>query len=261
MALSSSSTTAPSRASIDVTETARAGWDRWRQKRVDRVTGARGDLALVETRWLEPGVTVADDEALAGQPASVSLTRMRRANLDTGEPEYGYRLWDSEAPAVRDFERIESFPFDAAWVVEAWFEPVSDERTIPFEHIRDNGGTRELVVPGDITFSLVNAEGESTEYVVAAFDNGGSLLVPFGDLTNRSADPSIASYPTGRFLIVQRLDGTADAGTPGAVLLDFNRAYVPPCGFSPHYNCPLPPAQNRLDVAVTAGERSVRLAA
>lgn len=258
---SSSSTTAPSRAPIDVTESARAGWELWRRNRVERVTGARGDLALVETRWLDDGVTVSDEEALAGHAETVTLTRLRRANIDTGEPEYGYRLWDAQSPAIRGFERIESFPFDAAWVVEAWFEPVSDERTIPFEHIRDNGGTRELVVPGDITFSLVNAEGESTEYVVAAFDNGGSLLVPFGDLTNRSTDAASASYPTGRFLIVQRLDGAADAGTPGAVLLDFNRAYVPPCGFSPHYNCPLPPAQNRLDVAVTAGERSVTLAA
>ncbi|NQX12930.1 DUF1684 domain-containing protein [Microbacteriaceae bacterium VKM Ac-2855] len=259
--VSISSPTAPSRAPLDVTESARAGWETWRDRRLARVTAPRGDLALIETRWLDVGSVVTDEEALAGRPASVSLTRMRREDLDTGEDQYGYRLWDSAAPSIIGFEGIESFPFDAAWVVEAWFEPVDQDRTIPFEHLHDNGVTRDLVVPGDITFSLLDADGEPHEYVIAAFDNGGSLLVPFGDLTNRSTDPALASYPTGRFLIVQRLDGTADAGTPGTVLLDFNRAYVPPCGFSPHYNCPLPPAQNRLDVAVTAGERAVRIAA
>lgn len=256
---SSSSTTAPSRASVDITERARAGWQAWAERRAARVTGPRGDLALVETRWLEPGTTVSDEEALAGAPASVTLTRLRRANIETGETEYGYRLWDSRAASLERFERIESFPFDAAWVVEAWFEPVDEQRTIPFEHIRDDGGTRDLVVPGDITFSLVGPAGTAEQFTIAAFDDGGSLLVPFGDLSNRSSDPTIASYPTGRFLIVRRLDGARDAGTPGPVLLDFNRAYIPPCGFSPHYNCPLPPAQNRLPVTVTAGERAVTL--
>ncbi|PPG48923.1 hypothetical protein C5C24_14560 [Rathayibacter sp. AY2B3] len=259
MATPSSSVTAPSRASIDLTESARAGWESWLARRVERVTGPRGDLALVETRWLESGESVDDEQALAGYGPSATLTRMRRENLDTGEPEYGYRVWDAASDGIRSFDAIETFPFDAAWVLEAWFEPVAEDRTVPFEHLRDNGATRELVVPGDITFSLVD-DGRAREYTVAAFDDGGTLLVPFGDPTNRSADPELASYPVGRFLVVQRIGGAADAGTPGPVLLDFNRAYIPPCGFSPHYNCPLPPVQNRLGVPVTAGERRVRSA-
>ncbi|KQQ04116.1 hypothetical protein ASG06_11955 [Rathayibacter sp. Leaf185] len=256
---STSSITAPSRASMDLTESARAGWEAWLLRRAARVTGPRGDLALVETRWLEPGESVDDETALAGYGPTATLTRMRRASLDTGADEYGYRVWDARSEAIREFDAIETFPFDAAWVLEAWFEPVDEERTIPFEHLRDNGATRDLVVPGDITFALVD-DGRAREYTVAAFDDGGTLLVPFGDPTNRSDDPELASYPVGRFLVVQRLGGAADAGTPGPVLLDFNRAYIPPCGFSPHYNCPLPPAQNRLAVAVTAGERRVRRA-
>ncbi|PPI73883.1 hypothetical protein C5E12_03880 [Rathayibacter rathayi] len=259
MTTPSSSVTAPSRASIDLTESARAGWESWLARRVERVTGPRGDLALVETRWLEPGESVDDKQALIGYGPSAGLTRMRRENLETGEPEYGYRVWDAASAGIRSFDAIETFPFNAAWVLEAWFEPVSEDRTVPFEHLRDNGATRELVVPGDITFSLVD-DGRAQEYTVAAFDDGGTLLVPFGDPTNRSDDPDLASYPVGRFLVVQRIGGAADAGTPGPVLLDFNRAYIPPCGFSPHYNCPLPPAQNRLGVPVTAGERRVRSA-
>ncbi|MWV49472.1 DUF1684 domain-containing protein [Rathayibacter sp. VKM Ac-2803] len=257
---STSSITAPSRASMDLTESARAGWEAWLMRRAARVTGPRGDLALVETRWLAAGESVDDEAALAGHGPTATLTRMRRPSLETGEEEYGYRVWDAASEAIRAFDTIETFPFDAAWVLEAWFEPVDEERTIPFEHLRDNGATRDLVVPGDITFSLVD-DGRAREYTVAAFDDGGSLLVPFGDPTNRSDDPELSSYPVGRFLVVQRLDGAADAGTPGPVLLDFNRAYIPPCGFSPHYNCPLPPAQNRLAVPVTAGERRVRTAA
>ncbi|MBO0985716.1 DUF1684 domain-containing protein [Rathayibacter sp. SD072] len=256
----SSSITAPSRASIDTTESARAGWESWLARRAERVTGPRGDLALVETRWLDPGESVDDEAALAGYGPTATLTRMRRPSLDAGEEEYGYRVWDAASEGIRSFDAIETFPFDAAWVLEAWFEPVDEDRTIPFEHLRDNGATRELVVPGDITFSLVD-DGSAREYTVAAFDDGGTLLVPFGDPTNRSDDPELASYPVGRFLVVQRLGGAADAGTPGPVLLDFNRAYIPPCGFSPHYNCPLPPAQNRLGVPVTAGERRVLRAA
>lgn len=47
-------------------------------------------------------------------------------------------------------------------------------------------------------------------------------------------------------------------GQPGTVTLDFNRAFVPPCGFSAQYNCPLPPAQNRFAEPVIAGEKQVR---
>jgi uncharacterized protein (DUF1684 family) len=55
---------------------------------------------------------------------------------------------------------------------------------------------------------------------------------------------------------VHRPDGTG-FGDAGPVSLDFNRAFVPPCGFSVQYNCPLPPAQNRFGVAIEAGERQV----
>ncbi len=48
--------------------------------------------------------------------------------------------------------------------------------------------------------------------------------------------------------------GDADPPAGGKIVLDFNRAYSPPCAFTPHATCPLPPANNRLPVAVEAGE-------
>jgi len=230
-------------ASSATIERARAGWDAWRANRLSSVTAPTGNLALIETRWLQEGDTTTPEEALAGHPATVTATELTRRSLETGEVERGIRLWDAASPAIRDFETIEVFPFDPSWVIEATFTPVSDDRTIPFEHIRDNGLTRELVVPGDITF-----ERDGVAYTLSAFDDDGTLLLVFGDPSN-GAEGEDGTYASGRFLFVEHVDDH--------VVLDFNRAFVPPCGFSDQYNCPLPPRNNRFPVAVTAGEKRV----
>jgi uncharacterized protein (DUF1684 family) len=242
----------------------------WRSSRLSAVTSATGNLALVETRWLQPGpaagsaaagsvtgsVTAEEfaraefDRAVAAAPPTVTVTSLSRSNLDTGEPEFGLRFWDSESAAIRAFDTVTAFDYDPEWVIEATFTPVSGDRTIPFEHIRDNGGSRELVVPGDITFSR-----DGVDYSLGAFDDDGTLLLVFGDATNRLTGET-STYSSGRFLRVERPDG-AGFGDAGPVTLDFNRAFVPPCGFSVQYNCPMPPAQNRFAVPVEAGEREV----
>ncbi|WP_431246858.1 DUF1684 domain-containing protein [Leifsonia xyli] len=230
-------------ASPETIERARAGWDAWRQSRLNGVTAATGNLALIETRWLPAGDTTTPQDALAGHPETVTATALSRRSLETGEVERGIRLWDADSPAIRDFETIDVFPFDPSWVIEATFSPVSDDRTIPFEHIRDNGLTRDLVVPGDIAF-----ERDGVSYTLSAFDDDGTLLLVFGDPSN-GAEGDEGTYASGRFLFVER-DGDR-------VVLDFNRAFVPPCGFSDQYNCPLPPRNNRFSEPVTAGEKRV----
>jgi uncharacterized protein (DUF1684 family) len=224
----------------------------WRSARHTAVTGATGNLALVETRWLPDDADAAGEfaRAKAEAPATVTVTALTRSNLDTGDPEHGLRFWDSQSPAIRAFETITAFDYDPDWVVEAQFTPVAGDRTVPFEHIRDNGGSRELVVPGDITFSR-----DGVDYTLSAFDDDGTLLLVFGDATNR-LDGDTSTYASGRFLFVQRADG-AGFGDAGPVTLDFNRAFVPPCGFSVQYNCPMPPAQNRFAQSIEAGERNV----
>ncbi|GAA5034547.1 DUF1684 domain-containing protein [Microbacterium fluvii] len=212
---------------------------RWQADRRAAVTSPTGNLALVETRW-----TVAEpdlDAARAEAAPTATVTPIQRRSIDTGAAEHGLRVWDAASPAIAAFEAIDTYPFDPAWVLEARFTPVSAERTVPFEHIRDNGGTRELVVPGDIEFTL-----DGTDYRLAAFDDGGRLLLVFADQTNGTE-----TYGSGRFLFVEHQD---DEGT---VVLDFNRAFVPPCGFSAQYNCPLPPAANRFALPIRAGEKNV----
>jgi uncharacterized protein len=224
----------------------------WRETRQRTLVSAQGNLALVETRWLPSGVAVSDYEALAGQPATVTVTRLERKNLDTGEPEFGLRLWDAASPAIQHFDTVSIFDYDPEWVIEAEFTPVDGERTIPFEHIRDNGGSRNLVVPGDITFTR-----DGREYRLSAFDDGGVLLLVFGDPTNGRDAKDGGTYGSGRFLFVERPSADDRFDSAGAVILDFNKAFVPPCGFSNQYNCPLPPAQNRFPGDVAAGERLV----
>ncbi|WP_320778685.1 DUF1684 domain-containing protein [Streptomyces sp. CRN 30] len=214
-------------------------WSAWCAGRRTALTAPMGNLALVETRWLPAGERPDADAARAGLPGTVAVTALSRTDPVTGEPEHGLRFWDAAAPAIEAFDHVEVFPYDPAWVLEAAFTPVPGARRVPFEHIRDNGGTRDLVVPGDISLTI-----DGRDYTLSAFDDDGTLLLVFGDPTNGDT-----TYGAGRFLFVER---TADEHR---VVLDFNRAFVPPCGFSDQYNCPMPPRQNRLHLAVRAGEK------
>ncbi|MFK4760942.1 DUF1684 domain-containing protein [Microbacterium sp. ZW T5_45] len=213
--------------------------DAWKSARATAVTGPEGNLALVETRWTGAAPDIAAEQSAAAE--TVRITPIQRKDIDSGETEHGLRVWDADAPAIRAFDRIDTYEYDPAWVLEGRFTPIDGARTVPFEHIRDNGGTRDLAVPGDIHLEL-----DGREYTLAAFDDGGTLLLVFGDETNGSE-----TYGSGRFLFVELRD---DAGS---VVLDFNRAFVPPCGFSAQYNCPLPPASNRFPLPIRAGEKNV----
>ena len=94
--------------------------------------------------------------------------------------------------------------------------------------------------PGDIVFTIAGQEQR-----LAVFGEIGDKLffTVFADATNGQE-----SYGGGRFLVVEHLGD-------GRVIADFNKAYTPPCAFTPYATCPLPPPQNRLDVRIEAGER------
>ncbi|EDY44335.1 DUF1684 domain-containing protein [Streptomyces sp. SPB074] len=236
--------TAPQAAPGDTardTATDRAAWDDWRARRRAALTSPQGNLALVETRWAPPGERPDLDGARAELGEGQTFTTLERTEPLSGRPEYGFRRWDARSPAARHFDHVDTFPYRPEWVLKADYQPVEGARTVPFEHIRDNGGTRDLVVPGDLRLDL-----DGDVYTLSAFDDGTLLLV-FGDPTNGTS-----TYGAGRFLFVHR-----DEQNNGSqrVVLDFNRAFVPPCGFSDQYNCPMPPRQNRLRVPVEAGEK------
>lgn len=221
------------------------------------MTALQGDLSLVLTSWSPPGsAPVGDETARAGYPADALLTRLRRTDPATGQMREGYRIWRRDSPAQQAFEGIEYYDHDPAWVLPGRFELVDEDRVVPFEHMKDAGATRPVPVPGDLVFSV-----EGTEYRMSAFDAGYEdrrlLQLVFADRTN-----GVESYGAGRFLYVD-LPEAEQALAPGdsiPLTIDFNRATIPPCGFSDQMNCPLPPLPNRLPFPVRAGEKRVRFA-
>jgi uncharacterized protein (DUF1684 family) len=220
-------------------DSARADWSAWRAKRVEGAKSPMGKLALIQTTWLPQDANFDDKLATLDHPSTVKATEIERRDFHGKLIAHGYRLWDSNSEALQNFIGIETFDFDPKWIIEGKFQPFEGSQPIAFEFIKDNGGTRDLAVPGEIV-----AEIDGVEYRLHAFDDEGQLILPFADLTNGGE-----TYTPGRFLLIDHIPGIED------VVIDFNRAFVPPCGFSSHFNCPLPPPGNRLSVAVRAGEK------
>lgn len=219
--------------------TSHTDWNAWRAARLASVVSPTGNLALIETRWQQDGEEISLEESLVGQPGSVTVSREERKNFNGEVIARGIRLWDAQSQGIRSFETTDVYPFDPYWIFASTFIPHPESRAVSFEYIRESAGTRDLAVPGEIKVKI-----DGVDYALDAFDSGDKLLLIFADPTN-----GIETYPAGRSLFVYRTPGT------NQVNLDFNQAFVPPCGFSIHYNCPMPPPQNRLHIAVRAGER------
>jgi uncharacterized protein (DUF1684 family) len=153
---------------------------------------------------------------------------------------YALRVFDARSEAIGDFGGIDSFDYDPSWVITADWSENPEGTTLGFEHLKDDGDTREMVLPGRISFRR-----DGVDYDLAAFKSGRALQLVFGDATNGDS-----TYSVGRFLFVA-------PNADGTITLDFNRAVLPPCAFSYAFNCPLPPKQNRFPVPITAGEKNV----
>lgn len=151
------------------------------------------------------------------------------------------RARHEDAPSRLRFGGIEYWPTARDWQVEATFAPAAAGATLPIANIL--GMVEDTPTPGQVAF-----ERDGTRYTLDALDGGdGTLFLIFADRTSGHG-----SYSAGRYL---------DAPAPGAdgrLRLDFNRAYNPPCAFTAYATCPLPPANNRLDLAVPAGEKAYR---
>lgn len=148
----------------------------------------------------------------------------------------GLRVRDVRANTLVGFAGLDWFALDPGWRVEARFEPHEEGRTIDIANVI--GSLDAMPNPGALVF-----EKDGRAYRLEAIREGERLFLIFADRSNGDA-----TYGAGRFLY-------ADWPMDGRVLLDFNRAYNPPCAFNAHSTCPLPPPENRLDVRVEAGEK------
>ncbi|MHA6694557.1 DUF1684 domain-containing protein [Homoserinimonas sp. A520] len=203
-----------------------------------RLTATASDNIVVDGQLVDGTVTVRGKDSDA--PGDVVFSDTVSGFVIAGQDgQYALRVWDANSESIQNFGGIDAFAYNPDWVVAAKFAELPGT-TIPFEHSKDEGETRELEVPGEITFSK-----DGIDYRLAAIKSGRALQIVFSDATSGDT-----TYSVGRFLFV-----APDA--EGNVTLDFNQAVLPPCGFSYAFNCPMPPRQNRFAVPIEAGEKNV----
>lgn len=260
----------------------------WHKKRVDDLKGPSGWLNLAGLYWLEEGINTfgsSDKNSLvfpSGKIADRAGFFLLKQNIVTVEVapgvkiiseklpvkskviyhpdssrspvleyeslqwfvikrdnKYGIRLRDFKNPKLEGFHGIERYPIDATWRAEAKFEKSAEGRTIEITNIL--GQTIPQLSPGSLIFTL-----NGKKYRLDALDEGGEdYFMIFGDKTNTKE-----TYGAGRYLYVEKPDAS------GKTIIDFNKAYNPPCAFTEFATCPLPPRQNILDIEIKAGEKN-----
>jgi uncharacterized protein (DUF1684 family) len=272
--------------------------EQWRAARVARLTAPDGWLSLIGLEWLHEGANrvgsaAGNDIVLKAGPAElgtvmlaadgglrIALAQHSGATVDGKAVDaaalvddmhvqgdaapttvrFGHasfyvidrdgrkalRVKDADAEARRDFLGIDYFPIDPSWRVEADWVPFDPPHDLQIGSVI---GTIDTVkVPGKAVF---RRDGHTFELLPYQEEPSGELFFVLADRTSGRE-----TYGAARFLYAALPAGGVDK--PGSVVLDFNKAYNPPCAFTPFATCPLAPPENRLDLAVTAGEKKYR---
>nr|WP_242106887.1 DUF1684 domain-containing protein [Luteimonas aquatica] len=200
-------------------------------------TPERGAELTLDDQPLKGRVQLFDDKSESPSVIGFDQGKGKLTVIERGG-RHALRVKHADADTRTGFAGLDYWPADPSWKIEGRFVANAPGKTLPIPDII--GDTNDIPNPGAVEFQ----RGGKT-YRIEALDEGdGSLFLIFADRTNGHG-----SYGAGRFL---------DAGKPdaaGKVVLDFNRAYNPPCAFTPFATCPLPPPENRLDLAVLAGEK------
>jgi uncharacterized protein (DUF1684 family) len=271
--------------------TIEAGVEAWEAKRLSALDQPDGWLSLVALHWLDegsnpfgssveeglryegaatPGVVGSFevrgdsvwfesaegvDIVLGDEPAKTTLMRPvddELAVLRLGELRWHVmrrdgkavvRLKDGLSPLVTEFEGIERFELDTEWYIPARMVFHDPPDTIQVPNIL--GGESSRASPVTVVFDYDGQRYELDMWKDS--DDPENFFTAFADRTNGDE-----TYGAGRFIWV-------DAPDPnGHTFIDFNRAYNPPCVFTPYATCPLPPRQNRMDIRVEAGEMNFK---
>ncbi len=148
---------------------------------------------------------------------------------------YGLRVKDKNSPLRRAFTGLKYFPTNEKYRLPAKFVSYQPAKMIPVPNIL--GQVDEETSPGYVEFTL-----DGRVFRLDPTSEDGMLFIVFKDLTSGKE-----TYPAGRFLYAEPPQGDE-------VILDFNKAYNPPCAFTPYATCPLPPKQNYLPIRIEAGE-------
>ncbi len=178
-------------------------------------------------------------DAYAEGPTVLERGRIRFYVIKRGE-RIGVRVKDSQSPVRLSFHGIDSYPIDAKWRFEARFDAYRPPKSVAVPNIL--GSIDDEKSPGAVVFAV-----GGHEYRLDAVTEEGTdeLFLIFGDATNGTE-----TYGGGRFLYAK------PPGPDGRTVVDFNKAYNPPCVFTPYATCPLPPRANRLPIRIEAGEKT-----
>ena len=157
---------------------------------------------------------------------------------------FALRIKDTEAPTRVGFHGLRWYPPNAAYRVRARWIPYNPPKILDIPTVL--GTTTHLPAPGAAEFTI---DGQTVRLEPVLEDPKATELF----FIMRDATSKTTTYGAGRFLYTELPDhGVAQ---PGELWLDFNRAVNPPCAFTAYATCPLPPTQNRLTIAIPAGEQ------
>jgi len=182
-----------------------------------------------------------DEGKQGGKPTLVTSGTVSFFLIDRGGKK-ALRVKDSEAESRTHFLGLDYYPIDPAWRIEARWVPFEKAKEIKIANIL--GQEESALVLGKAVFEK---DGKTYELIPIQEGPDEPLFFVISDLTSGKE-----TYGAARFLYAEL------PGEDGKVVLDFNTAENPPCAFTPFATCPLPPKENRLTLAVTAGEKKYR---
>ena len=141
------------------------------------------------------------------------------------------------------FDSLKYYPAELSLAIEAAISRNANPDTVLIQ--MSNNKAEKYLHWGSAQFKIAETAQKLGVYLKA---NGtdSTLFIPFTDLTNGHE-----TYGGGRYLDAPRPKANATE-----IKLDFNQAYNPYCAYNSEYSCPIPPAENRLPVAIPAGEKS-----
>ncbi|GAB4330674.1 MAG: DUF1684 domain-containing protein [Calditrichia bacterium] len=191
---------------------------------------------MVDSQLVREAVLKSDAD---GKPTKMQWGSLLWYVIKRGE-RYGIRLKNLEHPNLKSFKGIERFPVDPAWKITARLDTLNAPDSLDIPNVLGQSSLEPC--PGALVFVLKGKEYRL--YPVGGSQDKSWFLI-FGDATNGEE-----TYGAGRFLSVAAADKNR------VTVIDFNKAYNPPCAFTPYATCPLPPKENVLPFAVTAGEKN-----
>jgi uncharacterized protein len=168
-------------------------------------------------------------------PSYIQLQDVQLVIIQRGN-RMGVRMWDNKSEKRLNFPARTWYAINEEFRIPADFTTYDYPKTAFFPDL--TGEKSEFPVEGYVSFQF---NGKTYKLDINKEDDG-TLFLRFWDPTSENE-----TYPTGRYLI-------ADVETEGKVILDFNKAYNPPCAFTDFATCVFAPEQNHLDFRVTAGE-------